>query len=79
MAKTPLRPTELQDLETLIDEHFPFDCNVIQIDPRTWAIHGTIPVGGDTLLAEYTTEEAARAALVLLRAAEQRVKIAQAR
>ena len=78
-ARHMLQPAELQDLEALIDEHFPFDCNIIPIGPETWAIHGTIPVGGDTLLAEYTTEEAAKAALVLLRAAEQRVKFAQAR
>ena len=75
-ARHTLQPGDLQELEALIDEHFPFDCNVIPIDAQTWAIHGTIPVGGDTILAEYTSEEEAKAALVLLWAAEQRVTTA---
>lgn len=76
-ARHTLRPADLADLEALIEEHFPFDCNVIPVDAHTWAVHGSIPVGGDTILAEFATEEEAKAALVLLWAAEQLAKTAQ--
>jgi len=59
-----------QDIQALIDEHFPFDCNIIPVAPNTWAIHGSIPVGGEAILAEFGNEADAEAALALLSAAE---------
>jgi hypothetical protein len=58
-------------VEELIDEHFPFDCDVIPIDSQTWAIHGSIPVGGEVILAEFNKKEDAEVALELLSAAER--------
>jgi hypothetical protein len=67
-----LKASDLRAVEELIDEHFPFDCNVIPIDSHTWAIHGSIPVGGDVILAEFSNKEDADVALELLSAAEER-------
>jgi hypothetical protein len=63
---------DLQTVEALIDVQFPFDCDVIPIDSHTWAIHGPIPVGGESILAEFARREDAESALRLLRAAELR-------
>jgi len=71
-AREELKPYDLEVVETLIYEHFPFDCNVIQIDAHTWAIHGTIPVGGEAILAEFKEKQDAEVALALLAAAEKR-------
>jgi hypothetical protein len=58
-------------VDDIIEEHFPFDCNLIPIGPHTWAIHGSIPVGGDVILAEFDNKDAAEAALKRLSAAEK--------
>ncbi len=47
----------------LIDEHVRFDCNLIQLDAQTWAIHGSIAVDGESILAEFSTQAEAEAAL----------------
>ena len=52
----------------LIDEHFDFDCNLVQVDAQTWAIHGSIAVDGEVILAEFTAGEAAEVALERLAA-----------
>jgi len=62
---------DLGVIQELIDEHLPFDCNLIEIDPHTWAIHGSIPVGGESILAEFGNESDAAAALTLLASAEK--------
>jgi hypothetical protein len=67
-----LKVSDLRTVEALIDEHFPFDCDVIAIDAQTWAIHGSIPVDGDVILAEFERKEDAQVALELLSAAERR-------
>ena len=67
-----LNASDLRTVEELIDEHFPFDCDVIPIDSHTWAIHGFIPVDGEVILAEFHTREDANAALALLADAERR-------
>ncbi len=64
-----MRASDLRAVEELIDEHFPFECNVLRIDTDTWAIHGSIPVGGEVILAEFSAKEGAEAALDLLSAA----------
>jgi len=62
-------------VEDIIAEHFPFDCNLIPIDAHTWAIHGSIPVAGDVILAEFSNREDAEAALKLLSAAEKTSRV----
>jgi hypothetical protein len=59
-------------IQELIDEHFPFDCNLIEVDAHAWAIHGSIPVGGEVILAEFGNKADAETALELLSAAETR-------
>ena len=61
---------DLKVLQDLIDENFPFDCDLIEIDPHTWAIHGSIPVAGESILAEFGNRADGEAALELLAAAE---------
>lgn len=42
------------------------DAQVFQVAPGTWAIHGSIPYNGDTLLAEFDTLVHATSALARL-------------
>ena len=44
--RNELSPSDQQVVEALIDEHYPFDCDVIPINGNTWAIHGPIPFAG---------------------------------
>ena len=54
----PLEPDrELVFLEELVEEHATIAGDVIEIDAHTWAIHGTIAVDGEVILAEFDTEE----------------------
>ena len=69
-ADSRLRPTQLQVVEELVDDRYPFDCDVIEIDENTWAIHGPVPFDGEQILAEFRTKEDAEAALEILAAAE---------
>jgi hypothetical protein len=63
--------SELEIIEVLIDEHVRFDCNLIQIDAQTWAIHGSIAVDGEVILAEFSNKGDAETALERLSAAEE--------
>ena len=51
---------ELVFLEELVEEHATIAGDVIEIDTHTWAIHGSIAVDGDVIMAEFDTEEHAR-------------------
>jgi hypothetical protein len=75
MNVQPLRrePAEMQIIEALIDEHVRVDCNLVPIDENTWAIHGSIAVDGNVILAEFGNREDAEAALVRIAAAEASV------
>ncbi len=53
----------------LIDEHFDFDCNLVQVDAQTWAITGSIAVDGEVILAEFSSRNEAEVALEQLAAA----------
>ena len=64
--------SELGIVEELIDEHFRVDCTLIQIDAETWAIHGTIAVDGNVILAEFSNQQDAQTAIEQLSAAEHR-------
>ena len=50
-------------IEELIDAHVRFDYDIIAIDDQTWAIHGTIAVDGEVILAQFTTQGEAWSAL----------------
>jgi hypothetical protein len=63
---------QLLFLEELAEEHATIAGDVIEIDAHTWAIHGSIAVDGDVIMAEYETEEHARIVLGELGAAEDR-------
>ena len=57
-------------LEELVEEQATIAGDVIEIDAHTWAIHGSIAVDGDVLMAEFDSEEHARIVLAELAAAE---------
>jgi hypothetical protein len=63
---------ELRIIEELIDERVRVDCNLIQIDEQTWAIHGTIAVDGEVIVAEFSNQSEAKLALERIAAAENR-------
>ena len=44
--------------------------DIVEIDPRTWAIHGFIAVDGEVILAEFEHPDLARRVLDDLRARE---------
>jgi hypothetical protein len=71
MIDDPTRPrnADLEIIEVLIDERVRVDCNLILIDDHTWAIHGTIAVDGNVILAEFESKDDAEAALERIAAA----------
>lgn len=50
-------------LEELLEEHATIAGDVIELDSHTWAIHGSVAVDGDVILAEFATEDEARMVL----------------
>jgi hypothetical protein len=54
---------QLRFLEELVEECASVSGDVVEIDTHTWAIHGSIAVDGDVIMAEYGTEDQARHAL----------------
>jgi hypothetical protein len=50
---------QLLFLETLVEGYASIDGDIVEIDGHTWAIHGSIPVDGDVIMAEYDTLEEA--------------------
>jgi hypothetical protein len=62
------RDPQLVLLDELVDEHAAIAGDVIEIDAHTWALHGSIAVDGDVIVAEYATEEQAHVVLAQLRA-----------
>jgi hypothetical protein len=67
---------QLTFLQQLVEEHATIAGDVIELETHTWAIHGTIPIDGDVIMAEYDTEQHARTILGSLagsdRSCEQR-------
>jgi hypothetical protein len=59
----------------LIDEHVLVSYDVIRIDENTWAIHGSIAVDGNELVAEFETRADAEAALEQIAAALQETEM----
>jgi hypothetical protein len=54
---------QLVFLEELVEEHASIAGDVLELDAHTWAIHGTIAVDGEVILAEFDTEQHARTVL----------------
>jgi len=57
---------QLQFMAELVNSHTAIAGDIVQLGISTWAIHGSIPVDGEVLLAEYSSFEEARAALAVL-------------
>lgn len=57
---------QLEFLTALVNSHSEVAGDVLQIGTATWAIHGSVPVDGQVLLAEYDSLESAQAALAQL-------------
>jgi hypothetical protein len=68
--KEPLCP---EVVDALLREEARIAGDLIEIVPHTWAIHGSILVDGDVILAEFERQETARAVLEQLRAIERRI------
>ncbi len=68
------REGAMELIEVLIDEHVRIDCNIIPIEDGTWAIHGSIAVDGNVILAEFDSRDDAEAALERIAAAQARVE-----
>ena len=66
---------QLLFLEEMVEEHTTIAGDVIEIDAHTWAIHGSIAVDGDVIMAEYESEAHARIVLAALAPAEGSVDL----
>jgi len=60
--------SQLMFLRELLGEQATVAGDVVEIGLGTWAIHGSIPVDGDVIMAEYGTRDQARRALQALTA-----------
>jgi hypothetical protein len=47
----------LRFIEQLVDERATVAGDVLEIDERTWAIHGSIAMDGEVIMAEFTREQ----------------------
>jgi hypothetical protein len=65
LAETPpAAPNEkVQFLRELEEEHASISGDVLQVGKELWAIHGTIPVDGEVLMAEFDSYDDARRTL----------------
>ena len=58
-----LSDPDQQIIETLIDEHIHVSYDVVPIDDETWAIHASIAVDGEVIVAEFHDRADAETAL----------------
>jgi hypothetical protein len=70
------RATDREDnrlafLRDLVGQHTTIAGDVVELGARTWAVHGSIPVDGEAILAEFETEAEAMLALQHLPVDEQ--------
>jgi hypothetical protein len=56
----------LRLLEQLIDERVPVAGDVVEVSVGVWAIHGSIAVDGEVILAEFSLLDEARSVLAQL-------------
>jgi hypothetical protein len=57
-------------LRALLGSNAAIAGDVVQLGHQTWAIHGSIPVDGEVILAEYASRDDATAALAMLAPSE---------
>jgi hypothetical protein len=57
-------------LRQLLEDRATIAADIVEVDSQTWAIHGVIPVGGDVIMAEFETQDEAKAVLGELSAPE---------
>jgi hypothetical protein len=62
-GNTSAADPQLTFLEELVEEHVSIAGDILELDAHTWAIHGSIAVDGEVIMAEYDTEEQARTIL----------------
>jgi hypothetical protein len=55
----------------IVDEHVQMSYDLVFIDDGTWAIHGSIAVDGEVLVAEFDNRADAESALEQIATAEQ--------
>jgi hypothetical protein len=53
----------LRLLEQLVDQRVPIAGDVLEVSLGVWAIHGSIPVDGEVILAEFGVLDEARSVL----------------
>ena len=53
-------------VDELLQYHALIAGDIFQVDVRTWAIHGSVPVDGEVILAEFDRPETARSVLARL-------------
>jgi hypothetical protein len=56
----------LRLLEQLVDERVPVAGDVVEVSVGVWAIHGSIAVDGEVILAEFSLLDEARSVLAQL-------------
>jgi len=61
---------QLLFLQELVQEHATIAGDVVEIGTHTWAIHGSIPVDGEVIMAEFDTYDQAKIVLDKLSATE---------
>src|SRR4051812_41200000 len=59
-------------IDKILEEHAQIDGDIVQIAEHVWAIHGTIPVDGEVILAEFDRRESAEIAVERLSEVESR-------
>ncbi len=53
----------LRLLEQLVDQRVRVAGDVVEVSLGTWAVHGSIPVDGEVILAEFSRRDEARSVL----------------
>jgi hypothetical protein len=56
-------PSQLDLVRDLLADNATVDGDVLRVGTDTWALHGTIPVDGEVLMAEFGTYDEAQHAL----------------
>jgi hypothetical protein len=75
----PVERAQTEFLRRLLDADTPIAGDVVEVGTSTWAIHGSIPVDGEVILAEYATAEQARLALAMLAMRSQPGRVSRGR
>jgi hypothetical protein len=58
-------------VQEIVEEHIQVSCDLVVIDEHTWAIHGSIAVEGEILVAEFEDRDEAESTVEQIVAAER--------